>query len=487
MTLRTAILENDYLRVTLLPDLGGRISSLFDKRSQTELLDQTFQFEESGNRGVDLRQGIEFDIQPHGRQNRLGPVDVLFDESEEIARVTLAEIDGPLSWHLIYTLMPGSAVLRIEGRVFNRSLSSVPYNPSFSNLANGKVAVLSADGEPWPDGARFAAPRQLMPHQLHVWGVEMVPMSNPGERLAVSSAGTVTLEGNRLRFQATAPLQGKMYLLLGDQTLAADIDVQPEVPFNADIPARPDQLAIEIDGSRILDWPREQFHFPAVIEQPVDLREIDIREFDWLEFDLRSRPAVKVMRAREAFRAGDWEQAHAHLEDALLVNAEDHLVWLMKAIVARKTGEETEDLLNAHFLAPLEPLLRMESFLSQNHQEKEKSPLVAPIAENPDLLVEGAIFLYDLGLFEDLARWVDECLRHREVPMLRYILAATLFERADMHVDAANHLRRANETPINPPYPWRDVERRILGSLRDRHPHPRLDELIALFDRVRSQ
>lgn len=488
VTLRTAILENEYLRVTVLPDLGGRISSLFDKRSQTELFDQTFKFEEGGTRGVELLQGLEFDILPRGRQNRLGPVYILFDESEEIARITLAEIDGALSWHLIFTLVPESAVLRIEGRVFNRSLRSLLYNPSFSAAEDrGNVAVVSASGEPWPNGARFATPRLLMPHQLDVWGVEIVPISIPGTLLASSSAGVVTLEGDQLRFQATSPLQGKMYLRLGDQTLAAELDVLPEAPFSATIPASPDRLAIEVDGKRIMEWPREELQVPAVIEEQVDLVGVTPREFDWLEFDLRRRPAVKVLRAQEAFRAGDWEQAHAHLEDALLVNAEDHLVWLMKAIVARKTGEESEDLLNAHFLAPLEPLFRMESFLSQNHQEKEKSPLVAPIAENPDLLVEGALFLYDLGLYEDLARWVDECLRHREVPMLRYILADTLFERADMHIDAANHLRRANETPINPPYPGRDLERAILGSLQKRYPHPRLDELITLFDRARSQ
>jgi len=104
ITLRTVILENDFLRVTILPDLGGRISSLFDKRTQLELLSQEFRFEEGGPRGMELRQGIEFDLRPDSRRNRLGPVDFVFGQEEDVAQVTIWELAGPLSWHFVFSL-----------------------------------------------------------------------------------------------------------------------------------------------------------------------------------------------------------------------------------------------------------------------------------------------------------------------------------------------------------------------------------------------
>ena len=36
---RAILLENAYLRVTILPGLGGRILSIFDKRTVTEILE----------------------------------------------------------------------------------------------------------------------------------------------------------------------------------------------------------------------------------------------------------------------------------------------------------------------------------------------------------------------------------------------------------------------------------------------------------------
>jgi hypothetical protein len=199
-------------------------------------------------------------------------------------------------------------------------------------------------------------------------------------------------------------------------------------------------------------------------------------------FDLRTKHAATVLRAIAFIRAGNWVQAQRSLDDALTCGAENHLVWLLKAIVARKTGDETDDLLNGHFLAPLEPLFRVESFLAQNVQSREPSPLVAPIADNPEALIEGAAFLFQLGLFDDLSRWVDECLRHREVPMLRYFLAEALFARSPMSVDAASHLQRASQAPINPPYPWRQIEKTVLSRLALRVPNDaRIQDLLELI------
>src|SRR5690348_16450242 len=62
-TFRGLILENPYLRATFLPELGGRLLSLFDKRTNTETLHAGILTPEPGERrGAILRTGIEIQL-----------------------------------------------------------------------------------------------------------------------------------------------------------------------------------------------------------------------------------------------------------------------------------------------------------------------------------------------------------------------------------------------------------------------------------------
>lgn len=487
---RSLILENAHLRVTIVPDLGGRIQSLFDKRTGIELISSSLTFEKVGPRGIRARQGVEFILTPE-RLESLGPVDFLVNEDDDgSASITLAETTSDLSWHLVVTLPAHSALLGIEGRVLNRSWSSVTYNAGFSTDSAGVHFV--GDPGAWAGSFRFKNSREIMPMQLDVWGVQLVPSSGGGEVAQVTDAGVLSLEP-RFRFQATRPISGKAFLQLeSGQTLEAPLEVSPEVPFEADLPGAVTAVAIREGADNVLVWPTPaQDNAPkhdarvtledlaAKVEDDKDV-DVDLRE---AAFDLRTKHAALVLQAAALMRRGDWERAGAALDDALLYGSENHLAWLMKAMIARKLGTESDDLLNGHFLAPLEPLFRMESFLGQNIQSREASPLVAPLADNPSAMIEGACFLYDLGQYDDLARWIDECLRHRDVPMLRYILAEALLARSPMSVDAAAHVKRAGETPINPPYPWRPAERRVLQRLSNRFPSDeRLGDLTRMLD-----
>jgi hypothetical protein len=471
-------LENQYLRVLVLPDLGGRIVSIFDKRTQTEALSQSFSVATGSLRGIALLQGVEFSLFPE-RKNAMGPVDAMIADDEDGPQIVLAELGAGLSWHLLISLPPDRAVIQIEARVFNRSWQGVLYNAGFV-AHSASVALLS--------GARFASPGRLMPHQLDVWGAQIVPVT--GSPAAVNEVGALSV-GSEIEFQTTQPLTGKIFLQLNSgETFEAPFEVLPEALFKSPSPG--DVTAVVIrneDGESVLEWRADAPEKPAVA-LPAELGDeealfrqsiADETLRDVAEFDLRFRAPVKILRAISAMRKQDWLTATRHLDDALLTNSEDHLVWLMKAILARKQGGETEDLLNAHYLAPLEPLLRMESFLAQNIQTREKSPLVTPLAENPDALVEAACFLAELGLLDDFARWCDECLRHREVPMIRYLLADALLASSPMSVDAASHVAAAAKTPVNPPYPWRAREREVLARLQAKFPSDsRIQDLLAL-------
>ncbi|MBX7135623.1 MAG: hypothetical protein K1X67_23395 [Fimbriimonadaceae bacterium] len=168
--------------------------------------------------------------------------------------------------------------------------------------------------------------------------------------------------------------------------------------------------------------------------------------------------------AIHAFDEGKRSEGEHLLDEALERSCHDPLLWWFRSI-GQRSSDERADLLNAHYLAPLEPMLRAESFLSAPSQDREPSPLVAPLATSPDHLVEIACLLLVHRRLEDAARWMDECLRHRSVPMLHLLMAWSLLEGPGLRAEAANHVHRALTGPPEPPFPWRWIERVALERL----------------------
>ncbi len=75
-TFRTIILENPYLRAVVVPGLGGRIVSIFDKRTNTEILRRHPMIEPQGGgrRGAFVREGVQLSLDGQERLNSLGNV-----------------------------------------------------------------------------------------------------------------------------------------------------------------------------------------------------------------------------------------------------------------------------------------------------------------------------------------------------------------------------------------------------------------------------
>lgn len=187
--------------------------------------------------------------------------------------------------------------------------------------------------------------------------------------------------------------------------------------------------------------------------------------------DPRWAASSRLLLAHHSIRKKDWEKALHWLDDGLGYHAEDHLAWWAKGMVNRIQGVESDDLLNAHYLAPLEPLLRAESFLAmpQTHG-KEPSAVVKPLAADPAALIEIACALLDLRLFDEATRWIDEALRHGENQMLLYLQAWAFLVGSKMDVEAAELVHRASKMEIKSPYLWRPIEVRALTELSHRFP-----------------
>jgi hypothetical protein len=181
-----------------------------------------------------------------------------------------------------------------------------------------------------------------------------------------------------------------------------------------------------------------------------------------------------LLQGYRALAGHDYESAEIAFERSLLFNAEDPLTWWIKALTSRLRngpGEERSELLNAHFLAPAEPALRAEAFLSQSQEMgKEPSPLVAALDENPEAFVEVAALLVEAGLDDQATRWIDEALRHQDLAMLRYLQGFCFLRASRMQVEAAECVAAAARLGFVPPFPWRTVEWQAIEALSERFP-----------------
>jgi len=141
-TYRMAILENDYLRIEIMPELGGRVYRAVDKTNNYDFVyyNQVIKPALVGLAGPWISGGIEFNWPQHHRPNTYGPVEYRLTENEDgSATVWVAEIDRMYGTKVTagFTLHPGKAYLEISAQLYNRT--SEPQ--TFLWWANPAVAV----------------------------------------------------------------------------------------------------------------------------------------------------------------------------------------------------------------------------------------------------------------------------------------------------------------------------------------------------------
>lgn len=122
---RVVVLENEYLRAEILPDLGGRLYRLFDKIARTD----AFEFQASikpqhiGARGAWISGGIEFNYGfPGHTVNTFAPVTwAIRQDADGGASVWVGALIMPVEsrWSVRIRLRPGRAALDNEIRVMS--------------------------------------------------------------------------------------------------------------------------------------------------------------------------------------------------------------------------------------------------------------------------------------------------------------------------------------------------------------------------------
>ncbi|WP_239004621.1 DUF5107 domain-containing protein [Paenibacillus tepidiphilus] len=139
---QVVVLENEYLRVEIMPELGGRIYRAVDRTNHYDFVyyNQVIKPALVGLAGPWISGGIEFNWPQHHRPNTYGPVEYRLEEKEDgSATVWVSEIDRMYGTKVTagFTLHPDKAYIEISAQLYNRT----PEPQTFLWWANPAVAV----------------------------------------------------------------------------------------------------------------------------------------------------------------------------------------------------------------------------------------------------------------------------------------------------------------------------------------------------------
>ena len=141
-TYQAVFLENQYIRVMVLPELGGRIQRAYDKTNGYDFVyyNQVIKPALVGLAGPWISGGIEFNWPQHHRPTTYMPVDHVIQENEDGSKTLFVnDVDQMYGTKGIagFTLYPDKAYIEIRGQLYNRTATP----QTFLWWANPAVAV----------------------------------------------------------------------------------------------------------------------------------------------------------------------------------------------------------------------------------------------------------------------------------------------------------------------------------------------------------
>ena len=123
---KAIFLENDYLHVMILPELGGRIQRALDKTNNYDFVYYNHVIKPAlvGLAGPWISGGIEFNWPQHHRPSTFMPVDYdLAENADGSKTVWVSEVDQMYGTKGMagFTLYPDKAYIEIKGQLYNRT------------------------------------------------------------------------------------------------------------------------------------------------------------------------------------------------------------------------------------------------------------------------------------------------------------------------------------------------------------------------------
>jgi tetratricopeptide (TPR) repeat protein len=156
---QSARLENEFVRLVMLPEIGGRIFIGQDKTNN----DYDFFYRQDvikpalvGLAGPWISGGVEFNWPQHHRPGTFMPADVFIEEEEDGARTVWLSEHDPINrlkgMHGI-RLRPGSSLIELRVRLYNRT----PFTQTFLWWANVAAMVHEQYQSFFPPDVRYVA------------------------------------------------------------------------------------------------------------------------------------------------------------------------------------------------------------------------------------------------------------------------------------------------------------------------------------------
>ena len=164
---KAVYLENKYLKVTVLPELGGHVYQIFDKTLNRDIIysNPVMKYAMVALRGAWVSGGIEWNFPDGHTLTTVSPIDYVIrtepDGSAAVAVGDTERVQG-MQWQIILRLRPDTRVLETEVTLNNR------------RPVTGRYWYWSTAGAPAAEDLRFNYPmREAYPHAF--WPVFKFP------------------------------------------------------------------------------------------------------------------------------------------------------------------------------------------------------------------------------------------------------------------------------------------------------------------------
>jgi tetratricopeptide (TPR) repeat protein len=149
-------LENEYVKIGILPQIGGRLFSAVDKTNGYEFVYRQHVIKPAliGLIGAWISGGIEWNIPHHHRASTFLPVQYRTEENADGSKTVWVgelEVRHRMRWAVGYTLRPGSSVIECSVRIVNRT-PVVNTMLCFANVAvntNENYQIIFPPGTQW--------------------------------------------------------------------------------------------------------------------------------------------------------------------------------------------------------------------------------------------------------------------------------------------------------------------------------------------------
>lgn len=139
---KAVFLENDYIKIMVMPELGGRIQMAYDKIKERHFIYYNSVIKPAlvGLTGPWISGGIEFNWPQHHRPSTFEPVDYTIEAHKDGSKtIWVNEVERMFRTKGIagFTVYPDKAYIEIKGKLYNRT----PFSQSFLWWANPAVKV----------------------------------------------------------------------------------------------------------------------------------------------------------------------------------------------------------------------------------------------------------------------------------------------------------------------------------------------------------